>query len=408
VLSGRRAGKRRGLVEAGTVVADMTDPNLLMIPGPIGLTPQVLAALTMPQRGHLDPVFMKAFGRTLTRLREVLAAAKAQPFVVAGSGTLAMEMAVANLVQKGDRALVVNSGYFSDRIGAMLERHGAAVTHVRAEPGDVAAPDEVERALKGGGFKVMTITHVDTSTGVLAPVQALAKLAHSHGALVVVDGVCSVGGEALEFDAWGVDVAFTASQKALGAPPGLAVLLASPRALEAWKARTTPVASMYLDFAEWLPIMQAYEAGAPSYFATPAVNLIHALDVSLGQLLDETMATRVARHVSLAQAARAAWTALGLTPLTKRPGVTAHTLSALKYPAGVDAALVKHVAANGVNIAGGLHPALKATYFRVGHMGSTDAGTLLTTIAAVERGLASSGHRFDLGAGVTAAQRALG
>ena len=386
----------------------MTDPNLLMIPGPIGLTPQVLAALSTPQRGHLDPVFMKAFSSTLKRLRDVFAAPTAQPFVVSGSGTLAMEMAVANLVQPGDRALVVNSGYFSDRIGKMLELHGATVTHVRAEPGDLPTLDDVERALKSGGFKVLTITHVDTSTGVLAPVQALAKLAKAHGALVVVDGVCSAGGEALELDVWGVDVAFTASQKALGAPPGLGVLLASPKAMEAWKARTRPVASMYLDFAEWLPIMQAYEAGAPSYFATPAVNLILALDVSLGQLLDESMCQRVARHVSLATAARAAWSALGLTPLTKRPGLAAHTLSALTYPAGVDAGLVKHVAANGVNIAGGLHPAIKATYFRVGHMGSTDAGALLTTIAAVERGLKASGYRFDAGAGVAAAQRALG
>ncbi len=391
-----------------STVAFMTDPNLLMIPGPIGLTPQVLAALATPQRGHLDPVFMKAFGRALERLRHVLAAPTAQPFVVSGSGTLAMEMAVANLVQRGDSALVVNSGYFSDRIGAMLELHGATVTHVRAEPGDLAGLDAVERALQGGRFKVMTITHVDTSTGVLAPVQALAKLAHAHGALVVVDGVCSVGGEALEFDAWGVDVAFTASQKALGAPPGLGVLLASPRAMEAWKARTTPVASMYLDFGQWLPIMQAYEAGTPSYFATPAVNLLLALDVSLGQLLDETMPTRVARHVGLAHAARAAWSALGLTPLTKTTALTAHTLSALKYPTGVDATLVKHVAAHGVNIAGGLHPAIKATYFRVGHMGSTDAGALLSTIAAVESGLKTSGHRFDVGAGVAAAQRALG
>ncbi|MCA2977589.1 MAG: alanine--glyoxylate aminotransferase family protein [Myxococcaceae bacterium] len=386
----------------------MTDPNLLMIPGPIGLTPQVLAALGTPQRGHLDPVFMKAFGSALKRLRAVFSAPAAQPFVVAGSGTLAMELAVANLVQPGDRALVVNSGYFSDRVGRMLALHGADVTHVRAEPGDLASLEDVERALKGGGFKVMTITHVDTSTAVLAPVQALAVLGRANGALVVVDGVCSVGGEALDMEGWGVDVAFTASQKALGAPPGLGVLLASPRAMETFRARTHPVAAMYLDFAEWLPIMQAYEAGAPSYFATPAVNLVLALDVSLGQLLDETMPVRTARHVALARAARAAWAALGLAPVPRREALLANTLSALRYPAGVDAALVKHVAAQGVNIAGGLHPALKTTSFRVGHMGSIDAVALLGTIAAVERGLRASGYGFDVGAGVVAAQRALG
>jgi alanine-glyoxylate transaminase/serine-glyoxylate transaminase/serine-pyruvate transaminase len=384
----------------------MSERNLLMIPGPIELEPAVLRALGEKTRSHLDPVFMQAFSRTLKRLRQVFVAPSAQPFVVAGSGTLAMEMAVANLVQPGDKALVVNTGYFSDRIATMLERHGAAVTQVKADPGAVPEVDTVERALAQGGFKVMTVTHVDTSTAALAPVQALAAAAKRHGALVVVDGVCSVGGEALEFEPWGVDVAFTASQKALGAPPGLAVLLASPKAMATWRARTKPVASMYLDFAEWLPIHEAYEAEKPAYFATPAVNLITALDVSLGQLLAEGLGARVQRHVRFATAVRAAAAALGLESLA-RPGVQAHTLTALRYPAGIDASLVKAIAAQGVVVAGGLHPALKATYFRVGHMGAVTAGDLVTTIAALERALAALGHRAAPGAGVTALQQAL-
>ncbi len=368
----------------------MSERHLLMIPGPIEFEPAVLRALGEKTRGHLDPVFMKAFSRALKRLRDVFQAPSAQPFVVAGSGTLAMEMAVANLVQAGDKALVVNSGYFSDRIGTMLERHGAAVTHLRAEPGSIAGVDEVERALSGGGFKVMTITHVDTSTAVLAPVKELAAVARKHDVLVVVDGVCSVGGEELQMDAWGVDVTFTASQKALGAPPGLAVLLAGPRAMAAWKARTRPVASMYLDFAEWLPIHEAYEAEKPSYFATPPVNLIMALDVSLGQLLDEGMTARVERHVKTAAQMAAAWKRLGLEHLPKSEALRAHTLSALYYPAGVDAALVKAIGAQGVVVAGGLHPALKTKYFRVGHMGAVNANDVTATIGAIERALTST------------------
>ncbi len=384
----------------------MSERNLLMIPGPIEVEPAVLRALGEKTRSHLDPVFMKAYARTLRHLRQVFAAPSAQPFVVAGSGTLAMEMAVANLVQPGDAALVVNTGYFSDRLATMLERHGAAVTHVRAEPGGVPVIEEVERALSGAKFKVMTITHVDTSTAALAPVKALAAAARKHGALVVVDGVCSVGGEALEMDAWGVDVAFTASQKALGAPPGLAVLLAGPKAMTAWRARTKPVASMYLDFGEWLPIHEAYEAERPAYFATPAVNLISALDVSLSQLLAEGLGTRVVRHVMMATAMREAFSALGLESLA-RPGLQAHTLTALYYPGTLDAGLVKAIAAQGVVVAGGLHPALKAKYFRVGHMGAVTAGDLITTIGALERALASLGHAFTPGAGVTALQRGL-
>ncbi len=276
------------------------------------------------------------------------------------------------------------------------------MTHARADVGSVTSAAEVEPVLATGGFKLMTVTHVDTSTAVLAPVKELAAVARKHGVLVVVDGVCSVGGEALEMDAWGIDVAFTASQKALGCPPGLAVLLASPKALATWKARTRPVAAMYLDFAEWLPIHEAYEAERPSYFATPPVNSIMALDVSLGHLVEEGMGARIERHAKLANSVRAAWQALGLRPLPMSPAVSANTLSALYYPPGVDAALVKAVAAEGVVIAGGLHPALKPKYFRVGHMGAVSRADLVTTVSAIERALRACGHPVEAGRGVAA------
>ncbi|MEW5741240.1 MAG: alanine--glyoxylate aminotransferase family protein [Myxococcota bacterium] len=385
----------------------MSDRSLLMIPGPIELEPAVTQTMGERQRGHLDPRFMQAFSRALKRLRDVFLTTTAQPFVVAGSGTLAMELAVANVVEPGDAALVVNTGYFSDRMALILERYGAQVTHVRAEPGEAPPASAVKKVLASGRFKVLTVTHVDTSTGVLAPVEELASVARDHGALSVVDGVCSVGAEALRMDAWGVDVALTASQKALGAPPGLAVLLASPRALSVWRERKKPVPSLYLDFGEWLPIHQAYEAEKPSYFATPPVQLVTALDVSLGQLLAEGMDARFARHVRLAKAFRTGMKALGLGFLPARDEVMAHALSAVRYPAGVDAGLVKAVAQQGVSIAGGLHPQLKATYFRVGHMGAVSAGDVLTVVGAVERALANLGAMKELGVGVAAAERAL-
>jgi len=385
----------------------MSERALLMIPGPIEFEPSVLQAMGEKTRSHLDPVFIGAFGRALKRLREVFVAPTAQPFVIAGSGTLAMELAVANLCEPSDAALVVNTGYFSDRMAKMLERHGASVTQVRAPPGEVPPLDEVKKALAQRPFKLMTVTHVDTSTAVLAPVKQLAALAKEHGALCVVDGVCSVGGEALEQDGWGVDVALTASQKALGVPPGLAVLCAGPRALAAFRARKKPVASVYLDWSEWLPIHEAYEAGKAAYFATPAVNLISALEVSLGQLLAEGMAARVARHQKIAAAARSAWKALGLSMLP-REDAAAHTLSALYYPPGVDTGLVKKIADEGVTVAGGLHPDLRAKYFRVGHMGATGPAELLTVVGAIERALKASGAKIELGAGVAAAQTTLG
>ena len=385
----------------------MSDRSLLMIPGPIELAPDVLAALAAPQRGHLDPSFMAAFGRALTQVRTVMGAPSAQPFVVAGSGTLAMEMAVANLVEPGDCVLVINTGYFGDRVGKLLERHGATVVHLRAAPGDAPADAEVDAVLAATPCKAVFVTHVDTSTGVRTDVAAYARIARAHGALVVVDGVCSVGGEALEQDGWGVDVVFTGSQKALGGPPGLAVLSVSPRALATFRARKKPVAAVYLDFAEWLPIMEAYEHGKPADFATPAVNLVAALDVSLASISRETMPVRVARHARVASAFRAAWDALALRPLPVRPELAASTLSALYYPEGTDVALVARVRDEGVVIAGGLHPELRTRYFRVGHMGMTGAGELLATVGAVARALAKGGHPIAPAAAVAAAEAAL-
>nr|WP_171818667.1 alanine--glyoxylate aminotransferase family protein [Pyxidicoccus fallax] len=378
-----------------------------MIPGPVEFEPEVLQALAAPTLGHTDPAFITVFGRALKRLREVCLAPSSQPFVVSGSGTLAMELAGANLVEPGDRALVVNTGYFSDRMAKILERHGAQVTQVGAKPGEAPSADEVETHLARGGFKLMAVTHVDTSTGVLAPVEALVKAGRKHGVLVVVDGVCATAGESFHQDAWGADVYLTASQKAVGVPPGLALLTVSPRAMDAWRKRRTPVASVYADWAEWLPIMEAYEAGKPAYFATPPVNLVCALDVSLGQILAEGMEARFARHQRMARAFRAAWRAMGLRMLPVSDAVTANTLSAVYYPEGVDAALVGRVKGQGIVVAGGLHPELKTRYFRVGHMNRVGPTDVLAAVGAVERALIAAGHRSEPGAAVAAAQTAL-
>ena len=169
----------------------------------------------------------------------------------------------------------------------------------------------------------MTITQVDTSTGVLADVQALAGAGQAHGALVVVDGVCSVAGEELRMADWGVDLAFTASQKAISVPPGLALAVARPAALEAFRARQTPVGSYYADWSNWLPVMEAYEARKPSYFGTPAVNLVWALNVSLGQ---SSPRAGCPRHPSpqLGRASQAAIAALGLGQVPLAPARSAH------------------------------------------------------------------------------------
>ncbi len=386
----------------------MKDRTLLMIPGPIEFEPEVLAALGAPTTSHVDPDFIEVFGQALERMREVWLCPSGQPFVVAGSGMLAMEMAVANLIEPGDKVLVLSTGVFGDRYGELLSLYNAEVTVLRAPLGDTIALEEVEAALKANSYKLITFTHVDTSTGVRVDVKSLGDLGRKYGVLTVLDGVCSVAGEELHQEEWGIDVVLTASQKAIGVPPGLALMVVSPRALAAWRERKAPVASYYMDWNNWLPIMEAYEARRPSYFGTPPVNSIFALNVSLGQILAEGMSERFARHRKLGTACKAAIRALGMSQVSTNSAHAAATLTAPYYPEGiVGSEFLPRVKAASAILAGGLHPEIKARYFRIGHMGATNPGDLLATIGAIETGLRSCGYDCELGAGVAAAQQTL-
>lgn len=382
----------------------MKKHNLLMIPGPIEFDPAVLAALGAPTTSHVAPEFIEAFGHSLELVREVFASPDGQPIILAGSGTLAMDSAGANLVEPGDKVLVVNTGYFSDRFAEIVTRYGAEVSQVKAPVGGRPEVEAVEAALKERSYKLMTVTHVDTSTGVLNDVEKLAEIAHRHGALCLVDGVCSVAAEELRMKAWGIDLVLTASQKALGTPPGLALVVAGPRALATFQSRKTPVANYYADWTNWLPVMQAYEARKSAYFGTPAVNLVWALEVSLRQIVAEGLAVRFERHRTISQACKAGLSALGLGQVPQRPEWAAHAMSAPRYPKGINGAeFIAAVAKNGVVIAGGLHPAIKTEYFRIGHMGSVDMEDVLTTLAAIETSFIECGYQVDRGAGVQAA-----
>ncbi len=390
--------------------APSTDRPLLMIPGPVELSPAVLAAASAPPPGHTSPRLIEAFGSSLERMREVWrAGGSSQPFVLAGSGTLAMEMAAANLIEPGERALVVNTGFFSDRMVEILRRYGAEVVQATAPVGDAPSAAEVREILgKDGPFKALFATHVDTSTGVRVDPEPLCRAAREAGILSVFDGVCATAGERFEMDAWDADVYFTASQKALGLPPGLALLVASERALASRMARQAPPPPLFLDWDSWLPIHRAYEERRPSYFATPATSLILALEAGLGEILgtgpEGGVDGRIAAHARAAGALRTAWRALGLRFVPRTEAVTANTLSALLFPDGVDAALVAKIAARGVTVAGGLHPAVRTTSFRVGHMGYTVTrpDSLRRTVEAVGGALREQGADVDLDAALAA------
>ena len=386
----------------------MKGRKLLMIPGPIEFEPTVLQAMGMATTSHVAPNFIEVFGNSLELMREVWKSPKGQPFIVAGTGTLAMDMAAANLIEQGDPVLVISSGYFGKRFKDILDRYGADTTLLEAPLGEVVPLEAIEKQLKTRRYKALTMTHVDTSTGILVDPKPIAHLAKKYNALSILDGVCSVAGEALNQDEWGLDVVLTGSQKAIGVPPGLALLMASQKAMDVWKKRKTPVSNYYADWNNWLPIMSAYEERRPSYFGTPAVNLIVALETSLKIICKEGMSERVKRHQSLAKAFRAGITALNLKILPKTNLVAANTLTAVYYPKGIDgAALSAKMVDSNVIIAGGLLPEIKATYFRIGHMGSVSANDLIAVLAALERALIALGHTVVSGISLQAFQNEL-
>ena len=178
-----------------------------------------------------------------------------QPFVVSGSGTLGWDFVAANLVERGDDVLVLHTGYFADSFADCFETYGISVTQLKAPIGERPQLSDIEKALKGKTYRLITVTHVDTSTGVLSEVEALSDLVHrvSPETLLVVDGVCSVGCEDIRFDKWKIDVVLTASQKAIGCPAGLCILMCSGRAIEVFKNRKTAPASYFASFKNWLP-----------------------------------------------------------------------------------------------------------------------------------------------------------
>lgn len=229
-------------------------------------------ALILHSESHVGIPFVIKFGEALSMLRNLFITAKpsSQPFIISGSGTLGWDMVAANLAERGDEVLVLHTGYFADSFADCFETYGVSATQLKAPIGDRPQLSDVEKALSDKKYKLLTVTHVDTSTGVLSDIKALSELVHrvSPETLVVVDGVCSAGSEEIQFDEWGIDVVLTASQKGIGCPAGLCIMMCSGRAIETFKNRKTPPASYFASFKNWLPSMSC-----PSTQLKPARHL---------------------------------------------------------------------------------------------------------------------------------------
>jgi len=380
----------------------MDERDLLMIPGPTNVAPTVLAALARPILSHVSAGFANILKDTLTDLGRIF---KTSGLILplAGTGTLGAEVAIGNVIEPRDRVLVLSGGYFGDRLAEIADALGASVDKLQVPWGSVADPGEVERKLSSAEYKALLVVHVDTSTGAANPIEKLAKVAREKNALFIVDTVCSLGGMDVQVDAWGIDVCFTGSQKALAVPPGLAIISFGPKALKARDQRKAPIGTYYGDLKRWAPVME----DPTKYFATHPVNMIYALHQSCKMILSEGLDMRFARQAKSAAAFRAAMRATGLRLLCEESS-SASTLTVTWYPDGVcDVEFRKTMAEKyGVVVAGGLGP-LSHKVFRVGHMGNINRNDLLATIAAVEGSLAEQGYSFRFGAAVAAANRVL-
>jgi len=379
--------------------------QLLVIPGPIEVADDVLYANAHPSMSHMSPAFAAVFQDCINKTRQVLFTEAGQPFLIAGSGTLGWDMAAANLVEPGEDVLVLNTGYFGDSFTECLGIYGAKVEQLGAPVGDKPTVAQIEEALQKKKYKMLTFTHVDTSTGVLSDAKEICAAVKrvSPDTLTVLDGVCSVGSEEIRMDEWGVDVVIAASQKGLGVPPGLCVMCASQKAISVFKARKAAPTSYFASWAKWLPVMEAYGKGAAAYFATPSVQLIYALQASLTTMTTKSpsLEERFALHKEASQRLKSEiQNTMGLSLVTKSNDAAANGMTAVYTPEGIAPTdIVPQMLKRGVVIAAGLHSAIKTKYFRIGHMGVTvvdkNRGDIDTILKALRESLTECGYDFE-------------
>jgi alanine-glyoxylate transaminase / serine-glyoxylate transaminase / serine-pyruvate transaminase len=376
----------------------------LMGPGPLNIHPRVYQALTSPVIGHLDPAYLKVLDQVAELLRMVFRTENRVTNAAPGTGTSGMESCVANIIEPGDPVLVCVSGYFGDRMRQMVERQEAKLTLIEGEWGKPVDLERIEKALKESPQKVIGLVHAETSTGVLQPMAEIASLAKKHGAMILLDTVTSLGGVDVRVDEWGVDAAYSCSQKCIGCAAGLAPVTFSGRAVESVRQRKHPVRSWYLDIS----LLDKYWGTERVYHHTSSSTLNYGLLEALRLIEEEGLDKRIQRHTLNHKALVAGVEAMGLEMLVA-PEFRLPSLNTIRIPTGVDDVKVRSYLLETYNleIGGGLG-ALKGKVWRVGLMGySSSAENILFFISAIGQALALQGHKTDISAGLGAVTSAL-
>ncbi|MBF6571511.1 MAG: alanine--glyoxylate aminotransferase family protein [Candidatus Binataceae bacterium] len=365
--------------------------------------PRVMRAMVAPVVGHLDPDFIAIMEGVKKLLRDLFQTANDLTFPVSGTGSAGMETAIANLIEPGDKAIVGVNGVFGGRLADCAERMGAAVNRIEAPWGEIIEPSKIAEALKQSKkTKLVAIVHAETSTGAWQPVEEISRIAHDHGAMLVLDAVTSLGCVPVEIDKWQVDVCYSCTQKGISAPPGLAPVTFSQAARDLIRSRKQKCRSWYFDVS----MIEQYWGNERVYHHTAPITMIYALYEALRVLHDEGLEARFKRHRDNGAALNAGLAALGLEPAAQE-GHRLPQLAVAKTLAGIDEAAVRRelLTRYNIEIAGGLGP-FRGKVWRIGLLGESSRRQYVSALlAAIESIIASMGHEVRRGAAIAAADR---
>lgn len=354
--------------------------RVLMGPGPSDVDDAVLLAMARPTLGHLDPEFLVVMDELRQMMRAVFQTKNDLTMPMSGTGSAGMETCMVNLLEPGDRALIGVNGVFGTRMAEVARRTGAEVTEVKGEWGRAFTAEELGAAAEHDRYDLVAVVHAETSTGVLQPIPEVRELADELGALLLIDCVTSLAGHAVKIDEWGVDAAYSGTQKCLSCPPGLSPVTFSPRAVQKMDRRKHKVQSWYLD----LSLIRGYWGEERSYHHTAPINMLYAMHEALRLVLEEGLDARFERHARNSAALRQGLAELGLevrVPEAER----LNPLTTVAIPEGVDDGATRRFLLEkyGLEIGGGLGP-MKGNTWRIGLMGS---GSTLRNVTLCLAGL---------------------
>ncbi len=341
--------------------------RLLMGPGPSNTHPRVLAAMSQPLIGHLDPVFLDLMDETMELLRGVFGTQNQLTFPVSATGSAGMEATLCNLIEPGDEVVVCVNGVFGTRMADIVKRCRGNLHVVEGDWGRIIDPEDVENKLKAVNAKMVCIVHAETSTGVLQPLDDISALAKRYDALLLVDCVTSLSGVPVNLDATGIDVTYSGTQKCLSCPPGLSPVSFSDRAVEIVHRRKTEVQSWYLD----IRMISEYWGENRLYHHTAPISMMYAINEALKLVHEEGLSQRYHRHKLHSQALAVGLESIGVKQIAQE-GCRAPMLTSVSIPGGVDDTTIRRrlLKEYNIEIGGGLG-VFKGKAWRIGLMGES-------------------------------------